>query len=372
MTMSTPLQSMGPSERREQVAGASSALDAGGLVVFPTETVYGIGCLGTDLSALDRLGALTGRDEDPAWNPAWHAPSAGAVLDAVGALPSLHRRLIERLAPGPVTFVLAPDHPDVPAIRERIGLAWGAGRGAALGIRVPDHPIASEMLRLAGVPVVATRLAAAEWGEDRALSDGSIDRARRAGIESVLDDGACRFGSPSTTIELDPEGGYRIVRTGVYDARTIAKRIERLILFVCTGNTCRSPMAAALALAELAGRSPAIPTRVESAGLSAMPGAPAADEAVDAVGELGIDLRAHRARGLDPALLASADLILVMTEQHRRAVESMDASAGARTMTLDPSGQDVPDPIGQDATVYRRTRERLRSLIAQRIEELER
>ena len=147
---------------------------------------------------------------------------------------------------------------------------------------------------------------------------------------------------------------------------------ERVILFVCTGNTCRSPMAEAIARGLLSDREPdGTVIRVLSAGVSAMLGAPATPDAVEAVRELGFDLDAHRSSPVTAELLESADVVLCMTPAHAQAARSISPASGHKIHPLDPDGG-VPDPIGMGDDVYRQTAERLVELIRSRLEELER
>lgn len=137
------------------------------------------------------------------------------------------------------------------------------------------------------------------------------------------------------------------------------------VLFVCSGNTCRSPMAAALA----ASLEPAL--KASSAGLSAAPDQPASQGAMESMRSRGLDLGEHRSRRLDPSLVDGADLILVMTRAHRRALARLFPSALSRTALLKAyarrgaealggeEGEDVVDPFGRPQKDYEACAEEL-------------
>lgn len=122
------------------------------------------------------------------------------------------------------------------------------------------------------------------------------------------------------------------------------------ILFICTGNTCRSPMAAALFNKIAVERG--LDVRIESAGLFANEGEPASTEAVIAVKEYGIDLLGHHAQPINSELLEKSDLILTMTAAHKMVIEP---SALGKTYTLSEYAGfdgDIADPFGGDVTDY--------------------
>ena len=125
------------------------------------------------------------------------------------------------------------------------------------------------------------------------------------------------------------------------------------ILFICTGNTCRSPMAAGYFrhLLAKAGRSD---VEVISAGTFAGNGEPASAAAVQALREQGVDLSSHRSTPLTLALLQDADLIITLTAAHRRHVGAMSPTALARTRDLMSFGEggDVGDPFGGGTATY--------------------
>ena len=121
------------------------------------------------------------------------------------------------------------------------------------------------------------------------------------------------------------------------------------IVCVCTGNTCRSPMAAALLSRFLPGAD------VSSAGLYAAEGAPASYHALLAMDALGLDISAHRSRPFRPEMAADA-LVLAMTRAHLRAIQRLCPAARVELFLGD---EDVPDPFGQGMDAYERTAHRL-------------
>ncbi len=108
----------------------------------------------------------------------------------------------------------------------------------------------------------------------------------------------------------------------------------RVILFVCTGNTCRSPMAHVLLEKELKKKGAGKKFAIISAGISAPGGEPATEEAVKALSEIQLDLKKHRARILTPKLVEEADLILTMTMTHKERVLSMVPDSAEKVFTL--------------------------------------
>lgn len=362
------------------VRRAAQALQSGGLVVFPTETVYGIGASAASPRGMEALRRFKQRPADYPFT--LHVSSPDQIARWAEVDGPLVGRLIRKLLPGPVNLVLdvspqrmaqALGEADLSA--EHQSLIYHQG---TLSVRCPDHPLTQRMLAEAGAPVMAG--SANRPGDPPPLTaDHAADATRGAG-ELILDGGRCRYGKPSTILRVrQADKGQTVVveREGVYDHAYIQKVLRRLILVVCSGNTCRSPMAQGLARQVLARRKGLSESelestgwRIESAGLFAAPGAPPAQEAVEAMARQGLDIRGHRARPLTLQMVREADVIYCMTRGHVQAVLEMDPSAASKVMPLDPAG-DIEDPIGSDLTIYQRCAETIRRGLEQRLKEFE-
>jgi len=139
------------------------------------------------------------------------------------------------------------------------------------------------------------------------------------------------------------------------------------LVFVCTGNTCRSPMAEYLLRARLPADSG---WEVASAGLCAAVGAPASSGALQALAERRIDLTPHRSQPLTSRLAAASDLLVVMTEGHAALIRQQFPQVAGKIRLLksfSPDGlehPDVADPFGSSLESYRRTRDEIETAVA--------
>jgi protein-tyrosine-phosphatase len=159
-------------------------------------------------------------------------------------------------------------------------------------------------------------------------------------------------------------------------AKLRGRRRERLFLFVCSGNTCRSPMAAAIANAEIAKRMrlpvaalQTVNARALSAGVTARVGEPLTAEAQDALRSLNVPVEPHAARNLTAELAQQAEMIFCMTNAHRDAVIKLLPAVANKTYCLDAQS-DVDDPIGKGMEAYLNCAQRIHDLVRLRFDEL--
>jgi L-threonylcarbamoyladenylate synthase len=187
----------------KDLARAAAILQAGGTVALPTETVYGLGANALDEQAVARIFEAK---ERPGWDPLIVHVSDRAMLDRVASIPadSLQRveRLIAAFWPGPLTLLL----PRTSAVPDAVT----AGR-VLVGVRMPAHPVARELIRLAGIPIAAP--SANRFGRISPTTAAHVFQDLDGRIDAVLDGGSTRVGIESTVLAVI-ETPMRIYRPG--------------------------------------------------------------------------------------------------------------------------------------------------------------
>jgi L-threonylcarbamoyladenylate synthase len=193
----------------DAIRDAAEVLRAGGLVAFPTETVYGLGANALDARAVRRIFEVKGR---PAMNPLIvHVSSVAMARDLAADWPELADRLARAFWPGPLTLVVRR----VERLPREV-----AGGGPTVGLRMPAHPVALALIEAAGIPIAAP--SANRSNEVSPTSARHVERGLGDRIEVLVDGGATSVGIESTVVDVT-EGEPRVLRPGMITAEEISR-----------------------------------------------------------------------------------------------------------------------------------------------------
>ncbi len=341
-------------DQRDIVHRAVQALAEGKVVAMPTETVYGVAASALSGDAVAKLIEAKGRQQGHPMTLA--VKNADDASDFVPDMPALGERLARRCWPGPLTLVFDNDHQGSAATRLPAEVQQAVSPSDTIGLRAPAHPFLLSVLNLCAGPLVLT--SANLTGQPDATTAEEVAANLGDSVALIVDDGKSQFGQASSVVHV--QGNHlKVLRSGVFN-NTALKRLAGLtIVFVCTGNTCRSPMAEVLMRRRVAEKLGCDIDEVEeygiqiaSAGIAAMTGGRAADEAVNTVKQFDLDLRGHESQPLSAKLAEYADLIITMTRGHRQAIVTQWPGLASRVHVLCTDGSDVSDPIGGSAEVY--------------------
>ena len=357
---------------RDAVHRAVQALVEGKVVALPTETVYIAAASALNEQAVERMLALRGAPIDGPVTLV--VRSVDEVLDYVPKLPPVGERLARRCWPGPVTLELADAQPESVVQRLPAKVREVVAPGGQIRVRVPAHELVLSVLRLLAGPLVM--IGARRESDGNSVTGQEVVARLGNKIDLVLDEGRSRFAQPSSIVRVD-EAGFTVVRPGVFSESNLKRLASWMVVLVCTGNTCRSPMAEALLRKRIAERLKLKMEELEdrgimvmSAGISAAPGGRAAEEAVIVMKERGLDLSAHESQPLSDRIVRYADVIITMTRSHRDAILTHWPEAEPRTHVLSRGRGDVSDPIGGPQELYRRCAEQIDGLLEAWVDDL--
>lgn len=310
---------------------AAIVLRKGGLVAFPTETVYGIAVNYSDKEAIDKLYRIKKRPPNKPFT--FHIAKFETLKELEIDLSGRAMNIINKFWPGPLTIVAFNKK------KEKIG------------IRMPRNKVAALFINEAGVPVVAP--SANISGEKPALSAEEVFSEMNGSIDIILDGGAVEIGVESTILDVTAEP-FTVLRQGSISAEDLLADYH--VLFICTGNSCRSVMAKAMLEKLLKESGLSGKVRVDSAGTGAYQGIPAALNTIEVIKEEGIDVSMHKGKAVTVELLRKSDLIFVMELTHRDIILNRLPGIGSKVRLL-KEDVEVPDPIGKPVEEYRRVRD---------------
>ena len=326
--MNTKVVKLNPDFPEERlIKEAAIILKNGGLVVFPTETVYGIAANALNKDTVKRLYEIKKRPQDKPFSV--HIADFDSLRQLEISLSKDAERVARRFWPGPLTLVAFNNK------KEKIGL------------RMPDNIIAFLLIKKAGVPVVAP--SANLSGNKPPVSIEEVLSGMDGHVDMILDGGRARIGIESTVMDVT-EKPFKILRQGAIPQKEALT--DYTLLFVCAGNSCRSVMAKGLMGKLVSEAGFAEKMHIDSAGISTFAGIGAAPNTVSAMKEEGVDVSGHIGKNINKDILKRSDLIFVMEKFHKDFIINIMPETKDKIRLL-REDQDIPDPIGRSLEEYR-------------------
>lgn len=319
----------------DRIKKAVDKLQQGAIIAFPTETVYGLGANAKIPQAIERLYVIKNRPREKPFT--FLATNIAQIEENVKEILPAAYRLMDRYWPGPLTVIL------------------NSKDSQTIGFRIPRAKIAFNLIKLADFPIVAP--SANLSGQQPALDVARVIEDFSGKIELIIDGGKVEIGESSTVVDVT-KIPFKIIRSGSISQTEIENfSKKKTILFVCTGNSCRSVMAHAILEKRLKEENRQ-DFEVVSAGIGAFEGMPASKETIMLLAKEGIDVSNHCARRLTDDMIKRSDLILVMQRFQEDNIIDRLPSAKGRVYLLKEFSRfaqddlEIVDPIGKGITVY--------------------
>jgi tRNA threonylcarbamoyl adenosine modification protein (Sua5/YciO/YrdC/YwlC family) len=317
---------------------ASKILVRGGLVIIPTETVYGIAADSSNKRALERLYRIKQRPVDKSFS--LHVARKEKIDELCQDIPVLAYKLAHEFWPGPLTLILK-----------------SKDKGT-IGVRMPDDDVTLRVIEMAGVSIACP--SANLSGKPAPINFEDAIRDLQGQVDYAIDAGPTRLKQESSIVDLTV-APVQFLRVGALKEDILEPVIKnKTVLFICTGNSCRSVMAKAW-LEKIMKEKNRKDVQVLSAGIMMMAGLGASQETNEVLKREGLDVSSHRSQRITLELIRRSDLILVMEKLHEERILEMAPEAKNRLFLLKEFAKiegnhlDILDPISRTFEFYERT-----------------
>ncbi|MCM8819926.1 MAG: L-threonylcarbamoyladenylate synthase [Candidatus Omnitrophica bacterium] len=322
------------------IQGIAKVVLDGGIIALPTETVYGLAAIAKNNEVVQRLYQIKRRPKDKPFT--YVEDEIDDVINSYfSTLTPFGYRLIEKFWPGPLTIV------------------YYSKKDEKIGVRIPSHPVAFEVIKAINQQVFLP--SANISGEKEATQAEEVESIFLDKIDLIVaSDPSLVKGKPSTVIDLTYKP-FKILREGIISEKEIIDVfIKKRIVFVCKGNTCRSPMAQFLFSKYLAEAKPYFKDRYQVLSRGVLPfGGIRLTKAVEDIlkEKEHIVVDYFQSKPIDRQTLLSSDLIFVMEDSQQEYLMSLEPTIEGRIFHLKkflpPSlEKDIPDPIGKSYEFY--------------------
>lgn len=343
---------------RDVVHLAVQAIAEGHIIAVPSDVGYVLIASALQPRVVEQLGQIATESGRPI---AILPRAADETLDFFPDVSDAARRLVRKIWPGPLVLELTDSHP-LSAMRcldESITRTMQSP-DKTLKVWQPCHEVIDYISRLSSGPLVCVQ---ATTGADRRPAKNISELAPNQCVLAI-DEGTIPSVGRPTSVRIHGNKAS-LTEPGLISANALREYSQLMILFVCTGNTCRSPMAQALMAKKIQDRfghlakDGLVPIVTRSAGVSAFGDDPASHGALQAITDYGLSLASHHSTQINTELVEQADLILAMGTRHRHVIVSQWPSLASKVHLISPDGGEISDPFGGPLEIYQKCAEQL-------------
>jgi len=345
----------------ETIELAVNTLRQGGVIIYPTDTLYGLGVDVQNVRAVEKLYHLKGRNY--AMPVSLMTSSLDHIEDLVGLLPIEQHSYLKKLLPGKITAIVKNKK------KGKLHSIHRALDTEKLGFRVPDHNVCLRLAHKLDRPITTT--SANRSGQDNIPTVQELIAEFSKEVDLFLDAGPLKKTVGSTIIDFTKDP-YLIRRSGEVSIGGLHKILPGVpfkikkskfkITFICSGNICRSAMARVMMQGIIADSGLKELVKVDSAGTLHMPVQPAHIYAVKAVEKHGFDLHLHKSKIVSKTLMKDSDLVIALARNHFDYLNDKFPEEKQKIIILKQWGRrerlanpSIADPIGHEYEFFEYT-----------------